>query len=87
MSKRKADAVEFEDVSQFSSPLKKAKVEGMISKLSPMKKARSSSRYYFDGEIVGRKGKVRVHGYDEVVRAELEKVAHICYWLGIFSHA
>lgn len=56
--------------------LLKAKVEGMLTKLCSMKKAKNSSGQYFDGEIVGCKWKVRVHGYDRVVKAELEMVKH-----------
>ena len=65
--KRKLE--EFEDVSNVSHTSPNAKIHGVISALSPMKRSRNCS--YFDGEITDGKACMRLFGFDAGVRKRL----------------
>ncbi len=53
---------EGEDVSAVVSPSAMAKIHGVVTSISPMKKSRSCS--YFDGEITDGKANMRIFGFD-----------------------
>ena len=69
MAKREREIDEFETVSEISHASPNAKVHGVISSLSPMKKSKTCS--YFDGEVTDGKSCMRVFGFDVGVRKRL----------------
>lgn len=58
---------EFEDIGSVSSP--RAKVSGVVSSMSPMKKTKTCS--YFDAKITDGKASMRLYGYDSGVRRKI----------------
>lgn len=61
-------ALEF-DVSEMTCPSPNAKVHGVLSSLSPMKKTKTCS--FFDGQLSDGKATVRLFGFDAGVRRKL----------------
>ena len=57
------------DVSEVTSPLPNAKVHGVLSNLSPMKKLKTCC--FFDGQLSDGKASVRFFGFDAGVRRKL----------------
>ena len=69
MQTRKCEVAEFEDISSILHPSPNAKLHGVVTSVSPMKKGKSCS--YFDGEISDGKGSMRMFGFDSGVRRKL----------------
>ena len=65
--KRRVD--EFDDVSSVLQPSPNAKIQGVLTVVSPMKKSRSS--IYFDSEICDGRASMRFIGFDSGVRRKL----------------
>ena len=59
----------FHDVSDVTGTSPNAKVQGVLTRLSPMKK--TSTRSYFDGELSDGNATVRLFGFDTGVRRRL----------------
>ena len=59
----------FEDVSELTDTSPNAKVQGVLTRLSPMKKTSTCS--YFDGQLSDGNTAVRVFGFDAGVRRKL----------------
>ena len=57
------------DVSEVTKASPRAKIHGIMSKLSPMKKSCSTS--YFDGQLTDGKGSMRMYGFVSGVRRKL----------------
>ena len=57
------------DVSDVLETSSNFKIHGVISSLSPMKKAKNCS--YFDGQITDGKSKIRLFGFDGTIRKRL----------------
>lgn len=62
---------EFDDVSSVLQPSPNAKIQGVLTVVSPMKKSRSSNKSYFDGEICDGRASMRLVGFDSGVRRKL----------------
>ena len=62
MAKRSLGVEEFEDVSEVANPSPNAKIRGVVTSMSPMKKGRTCN--YFDGEITDGKTSMRLFGFD-----------------------
>ena len=60
---------EFEEVSEISNTSPNARIHGVLTALSPMKKSKTCS--YFDGEVTDGKATMRVFGFDCGVRRRL----------------
>ena len=70
MAKRsRATAEEECDVSDVSKPSPNAKIHGIITCISPMKKSKTCD--FFDGEISDGKSSIRLFGFDSSVRKQL----------------
>ena len=61
---------EYESVSDISSPTKFAKVHGVLTSMSPMRKS-SSGCHYFDGSLTDGTKSLRVVGFDTKVQQRL----------------
>ena len=61
-------SLDFEDLSQASSPCKSARVEGVLLQLSPMKGK------YFDGRLADDKATIRLVGFDSAKQKELSEI-------------
>ena len=74
MAKRKLEVTEFDDVSSVDAPSRNAKIHGILTALSPMKKSRTCQ--YFDGELSDGKKNMRLFGFDSArgVRRKLEEL-------------
>ena len=68
-NKRSCEVVEFDDVSSVVQPSANAKIHGVVTTVSPMKKGKSCG--FFDAEICDDKGSMRVFGFDSSVRRRL----------------
>ena len=55
---------EFEDVSGVVATSPSARIHGIVTSVSPMKKSRTCN--YFDGEITDGKTSMRLFGFDSV---------------------
>ena len=62
---------EFDDLSSVSHTSSCANIHGVLTQLSPMKKSRSSSCSYFDGELSDGKNSMRVFGFESSVQRKL----------------
>ena len=61
------------NLSELQSPAKNVRLEGMMTRLSPMKRSgKTSKSLYFDGELSDGQTAMRVYGYDSKVREKLE---------------
>ena len=69
MAKREQELEELESVSEISHVSPNAKVNGVVTSLSPMKKSKTCS--YFDGDLTDDKGCMRIFGFDAGVRKKL----------------
>ena len=67
---KRSAGVAFEAISELRSPSKNAKLEGKISRLSPMKQGKAIS--FFDGEISDGNASVRLYGFDKTLREKIE---------------
>ncbi len=63
MAKRPLEVEEFEGVSAVLGTSPSAKIHGVVTSVSPMKKSRTSCNY-FDGEITDGKTSMRLFGFD-----------------------
>lgn len=71
MAKRSLQELEeYDDVSSVDHPSPRAKIHGVITMLSPMKKSKNNCNY-FNGELGDGKSTMRVFGYDSNVRRQL----------------
>lgn len=61
--KRDHDQIECEDLSTMSSPCKSAKLQGVITQLSPMKGK------FFDGRLTDERASIRIVGFDAMQEA------------------
>lgn len=68
-NKRRREEEDEFDVSDIARPSPKAKVRGVVSTISPMKKSKTCS--YFDGELTDGKATMRIFGFDGSVRRKL----------------
>ena len=66
-SREKCD--EFDDLSAVTHPSPNAKIQGIITELSPIKKGKTTT--YFDGEIADDQSRKRLFGFDKEVRRRL----------------
>ena len=66
---RSPELEEFSDVTSLIRASPNAKVHGIVTRLSPMKRGKKSE--YFDGELSDGKCKVRLFGFDSVVQKTL----------------
>ena len=64
---------EFADVSEVVHTSPSAKIHGVVSSLSPMKKSKTSSCSSFDGEVTDGKAKMRVFRFDSGVWRKLSE--------------
>ena len=64
MAKRKLD--EFDSLSSLTRASPNAKVRGVVTVISPMKKGKACQ--YFDGELADEKARIRLFGFDDNVR-------------------
>lgn len=67
--KREHEMEEFEDISKVLHPSPKAKINAVLTNVSPMKRSKTCS--FFDGEITDGKSTMRVFGFDDTVRRKL----------------
>ena len=65
MMARKRLADEFEEDLTQINPAKNAKLQGMISTISPMKTNAAGTTKYFDGELTDGRANVRLVGFDD----------------------
>ena len=72
MAKLTLEVTEFDDVSSVDGPSPNAKIHGVLTTLSPVKKSRTCN--YFDGELTDGKLNMRLFGFDsaEGVRRKLQ---------------
>ena len=61
MARKRRSIYEVEDLDTLDQPIPKAKVHGVITSLSPVKKGRTCS--YFDGTLADGTSKIRVVGF------------------------
>ena len=71
MAKRTLE--EFADVSKVVYTSPSAMIHGVVSSLSPMKKSKTSSCSFFDGEVTDGKAEMRVFGFDSGVWRKLSE--------------
>ena len=73
MAKCKIEVTEFDDVSSVDAPSSNAKIHGVLTALSPMKKSRTCK--YFDREITDGKNNMRLFGFHsaEGIRSKLQE--------------
>ena len=64
MAKRTLEETEFEDVSSVDDPSPNAKIHGVLTTLSPVKKSLTCN--YFHGELKDGKLNMRLFGFDSV---------------------
>ena len=69
MAKRKLLIDEFNDLSSVTHTSTNAKVRGVVTVVSPMKKDKTCE--YFDGELADDKARIRLFGFDSNVRQKL----------------
>ena len=69
MAKRKLLIDEFNDLSSVTHTSINAKVRGVVTAVSPMKKGKTCK--YFDGELADDKARIRLFGFDSNIRQKL----------------
>lgn len=70
MAKRSLD--EFLDLSSaIEQPVQNAVVHGIVAAVSPMKKAKSKSCNFFDGQLSDGRQNIRLFGFDEQKQKQL----------------
>ena len=72
-SKREYPYDDFSDLSEVQHPSKCAKIDGILSSLSPMKTSTTGTTKYFDGEITNGKKRLRLVGFDSKVQQKLQQ--------------
>ena len=64
--KRRVD--EFDNVSSVLQPSPNAKIQGVLTVVSPMKRSRSCNKSYFDGEICDGRASMHLIGFHSGVQ-------------------
>ena len=63
---------EFDKVSSLNLSSPSAKLQGVVTSISPMKKSSNSGTEYFFGELADDTGRVRIFGFDSSIRDKLQ---------------
>ena len=72
MAKRQLNLDELDKINSISTPRKNAKLQGVISEVSPMKAAASGKSNYFVGSIADDTGSMRMVGFDAYKHQEVQ---------------